>query len=86
VRCGDPDALDSIVPMVYGNLALDLILAGTFGRLVCLHNGVYDSVPIDIVTGRKKVVDVGKYYNAERLRPFYKSFVRLPLFVMTSDG
>ena len=86
VRCGDPDALDSIVPMVYGNLALDLILAGTSGRLVCLHNGIYDSVPIDIVTGRKKVVDVPKYYNTERLRPLYKTFVRLPLFVMTSDG
>ena len=26
VRCGDPDAIDSIVPMAYGNLALDLIL------------------------------------------------------------
>ena len=24
VRCGDPDAIDSIVPMAYGNLALDL--------------------------------------------------------------
>ncbi len=28
VRSGDPDALDSIVPMAFGNLALDLILAG----------------------------------------------------------
>ena len=27
VRCGDPDATDSIVPMAFGNLALDLILA-----------------------------------------------------------
>ena len=26
VRCGDPDAIDSIVPMAYGNLALDLLL------------------------------------------------------------
>ena len=24
VRCGDPDAIDSIVPMAFGNLALDL--------------------------------------------------------------
>ncbi len=24
VRCGDPDAVDSIVPMAYGNIALDL--------------------------------------------------------------
>ena len=85
VRCGDPDALDSIVPMAFGNLALDLVLKGTFGRLVSLRNGVYDSVPIDVVTGRKKVIDVTKYYNAERLRPRYETFIRQPLFIMTSD-
>jgi 6-phosphofructokinase 1 len=85
VRCGDPDALDSIVPMAFGNLALDLVLTGTFGRLVSIRNGVYDSVPIDVVTGRKKLVDVQRYYNAERLRPRYKTLVRQPLFIMTSD-
>ena len=85
VRCGDPDALDSIVPMAFGNLALDLILSNTSGRLVSVRNGVYDSVPIDVVTGRKKVVDLHKYYNVERLRPVYKTLIRQPLFVMTSD-
>jgi 6-phosphofructokinase 1 len=39
VRGGDPDALDSIVPMAYGNLALDLLLQGVHGRLVVLRNG-----------------------------------------------
>jgi 6-phosphofructokinase 1 len=73
VRCGNPDALDSIVPMAFGNLALDLILSGSAGRLVCLCNGVYDSVPIDVVTGRKKLIDLHKYYDPERLRPRYKS-------------
>ncbi len=85
VRCGDPDALDSIVPMAFGNLALDLVLSNTSGRLVALRNGVYDSVPIDVVTGRKKVIDVAKYYNVERLRPRYETFIRRPLFIMTSD-
>jgi 6-phosphofructokinase 1 len=85
VRCGDPDALDSIVPMAYGNLALDLILSGSSGRLVSLRNGVYDSVPIDVVTGRKKTVDVQKYYDPDRLRPRYKTLLRQPLFIMTSD-
>ncbi len=85
VRCGDPDALDSIVPMAFGNIALDLILAGTSGRLVSVRNGVYDSVPIDVVTGRKKVVDLHRYYNTGRLRPKYRTLVRQPLFVMTSD-
>ena len=85
VRCGDPDAMDSIVPMAFGNLALDLILQGSSGRLVSLRNGCYDNVPIDVVTGRKKVVDVAKYYNTQRLRPIYESFLRQPLFIMTSD-
>jgi 6-phosphofructokinase 1 len=85
VRCGDPDALDSIVPMAFGNIALDLVLAGTSGRLVSVRNGVYDNVPIDVVTGRKKVVDVAKFYNTQRLRPAYKTLIRHPLFIMTSD-
>ncbi len=85
VRSGDPDAMDSIVPMAFGNLALDLILEGTSGRLVSLRNGVYDSVPIEVVTGRKKVVDIHKFYNPDRLRPRYTTFERKPLFIMTSD-
>jgi 6-phosphofructokinase len=85
VRGGDPDAIDSIVPMAYGNLALDLLLTGIHGRLVVLKNGRYDNVPIDVVTSSKKVVDVEKHYNRERLRPHYKRFMMQPLFIMTSD-
>lgn len=85
VRSGEPDALDSIVPMAFGNLALDLVLEGTSGRLVSIHEGRYDSVPIATVTGQKKIVNVEKYYNTERLRPTYESFMQQPLFIMTSD-
>jgi 6-phosphofructokinase 1 len=85
VRCGDPDAIDSIVPMAFGNLALDLVLSKTSGRLVSLRQGCYDNVPIDVVVGHKKVVDVEKYYNKTRLRPVYESFSRRPLFIMTSE-
>jgi len=85
VRCGDPDAIDSVVPMAYGNLALDLILKGIHGRLIVLKNGRYDNVPIEIVTSTKKFVNVEKYYNTERLRPLYKSFEMMPLFIMTSE-
>ncbi|HNV80992.1 MAG: 6-phosphofructokinase [Tenuifilaceae bacterium] len=85
VRGGEPDAIDSIVPMAFGNLALDLILKGVHGRLVVLKNGRYDNMPLDVVTSQKKLVNVQKFYNTERLRPFYKSFEMLPLFIMTSD-
>ena len=85
VRSGDPDALDSIVPMAFGNLALSLILRREFGRLVSIHRGFYDSVPITSVTSDKKVVAVEKYYNTDRLRPIY-DFARQPIFIMTSDA
>ncbi len=85
VRGGDPDAIDSIVPMAYGNLALDLILKGVHGRLVVLKNGRYDNMPLDVVTSSKKVVNVKEHYNTERLRPHYRSFEMKPLFLMTSE-
>ncbi|MES0340310.1 MAG: ATP-dependent 6-phosphofructokinase [Anaerolineales bacterium] len=83
VRGGDPDAIDSIVPMAYGNLALDLIIQGVHGRLVVLRNGRYDNVPIDVVTSQSKSVNVDKFYNVDRLRPAYLSFEMNPLFIMT---
>jgi 6-phosphofructokinase len=85
VRGGDPDAIDSIVPMAFGNLALDLILSKVHGRLVVLKNGRYDNMPIDAVTSTKKLVKVDKFYNTDRLRPKYESFEMKPLFIMTSD-
>ncbi|MCF8372803.1 MAG: 6-phosphofructokinase [Bacteroidales bacterium] len=85
VRGGDPDAIDSIVPMAYGNLALDLILQGIHGRLVILKNGRYDNAPLEIITSSKKLINVEKYYNTDRLRPFYKSFEMKPLFIMTGE-
>ena len=85
VRGGDPDAIDSIVPMAYGNLALDLILNKIHGRLVVLKNGRYDNMPVDVVTSTKKVVNKKEHYNTERLRPHYKSFEMKPLFIMTSE-
>jgi 6-phosphofructokinase len=86
VRGGDPDAVDSIVPMAFGNLALDLLLKGIHGRLVVLKNGRYDDVPLDVVTSKKKIVNVEQFYNTERYRPKYESFEMKPMFIMTSEG
>jgi len=85
-RSGDPDAIDSIVPMAYGTLALDLLLRSAHGRLVVLKDGRYDNVPIGVVTASKKLVDVERHYNTERLSPVYGSFEKRPLFIMASDG
>ncbi|MBN2386696.1 MAG: ATP-dependent 6-phosphofructokinase [Anaerolineales bacterium] len=86
VRGGDPDAIDSVVPMAFGNLALDLILKNIHGRLVVLKNGRYDNVPLSVVSGTKKMVNVPEFYNTERYRPKYETFEMKPLFIMTSEG
>jgi 6-phosphofructokinase len=82
VRGGDPDAIDSIVATAYGNLALDLILKGIHGRLVVLKNGRYDNVPIEVIAETKKLVNVEKHYNKERLRPSYQSLELKPMLIM----
>jgi len=84
-RCGDPDVIDSIVPMAYGNIALDLLLRGVSGRLVVLTNGRYGSIPIESIAGAKKVVNIEEYYNTERLRPKFASFENKPLFIMGNE-
>ena len=54
------------------------------GLLVAVRDGVYSSVLLDLVL-EKKVVDVDLFYNTERLRPKYTTFVSRPLFIMTSQ-
>jgi len=85
VRCGDPDAIDSIVPMAYGNLALDLVMENKMGRMVCLRNGEYDHIPLETVVSYKKRIDLDKYYVRERLRPLYKNFYQKPFLILTAD-
>jgi ATP-dependent phosphofructokinase / diphosphate-dependent phosphofructokinase len=83
VRCGDPDAIDSIAPMAFGNLALDLLLQGDSGKLVVLQNGHYTKVPLETVTATKKFVNIKEHYNTERLRPQFSSFENKPMFIMS---
>ena len=85
VRGGDPDAIDVIVPMAFGNLALDLVLKGVHGRLIVLKNGRYDNMPLDVITATKKVVNVSQFYDTDRYRPIYENFEMKPLFLMTSE-
>ncbi len=85
VRSGHPDAIDSIVPVAYANMALNLLLEGKSGRLVCLRNGNYADVDLSEVAATKKRVNIAKHYNTERLRPEFRNFENKPLFIMSCD-
>ena len=41
--------------------------------------------PIDVVTSRKKVVNVARDYDADRLRPTYADFEGKALFYITAE-
>ncbi len=82
VRSGTPDAIDSIVTMAYGNMAMDLIKQKRFGLMVALKQGRYQTVPISTVISYKRKVDVSRFYNTDRLRPLYSNLEGLPMWMM----
>ncbi len=85
VRSGQPDALDCIVPVAYGNMALNLLMAGQSGRLVALRDGKYKDVDLKEVTASRKRVNLEKHYHTDRYRPDYRNFENKPLFIMSCD-
>ena len=59
-------------------------VAASFGATVILLVMGHYALALAIYV-KHNFVDVSKYYNTKRLRPFYKNFDRLPIFIMTSD-
>ena len=58
MRSGTPDSLDLMVAINYALMATDLVVAGTFGRLMALRDGNYANVPLTVVGQGVKRVDV----------------------------
>jgi len=52
---------------------------------VNLRNGKYGNIEIDVVISKKKVVNVDKYYNTERLRPKYEDLFGNSTYIITCD-
>src|ERR1700757_5171949 len=81
LRSGDPDFMDKLVALTFGNMAYDAILEGKSGLMSALVEGRYDLVPIpDPKLGPRKV-DVASTYNTERFRPIYAHKRGLPIFL-----
>jgi 6-phosphofructokinase 1 len=85
VRSGEPDYLDSKLPTAYGNMAVNQFVKGSSGQLMVLKHGCFGTAPIDVVTSRKKVVNVARDYDADRLRPMYADFEGKSLFHITAE-
>lgn len=81
LRSGNPDFLDKLVGLTFGNMAYDAMLDGKTGVMSALVEGQYELVPIpDPRLGPRKV-DVATTYNIERYRPLYTNKRGLPVFL-----
>lgn len=81
LRSGDPDFIDKLVGLTFGNMAYDAILDGKTGLMSALVEGCYELVPIpDPKLGPRKL-DVATTYNTERYRPIYANKRGLPVFL-----
>ena len=81
LRSGNPDFMDKLVALTFGNMAYDAILESKTGLMSALVEGRYDLVPIpDAKLGPRKL-DVASTYNTERYRPIYGNKRGLPIFL-----
>ncbi|HEY3275448.1 MAG TPA: ATP-dependent 6-phosphofructokinase [Syntrophorhabdaceae bacterium] len=81
MRSGAPDSLDRMVAVSYGNLALDQVAMGHTGRMVALQQGIYTTVPLDLVVAAKKQVDVTALYDLKEYKPKVRDTLGKPMFL-----
>ena len=81
MRSGAPDSLDRMVAISYGYLALDQVAMGHTGRMVALQQGIYTTVPLDLVIAGKKKVDVTALYDSEKYKPKVRDMLGKPMFL-----
>lgn len=81
MRSGEPDALDRMVAISYGNLAMDVLLKGQSGQMTALIEGRYALTPIDTIMQGVKRVDVKELYDEENYRPRVGNMLGKPMFL-----
>ena len=81
LRSGDPDFVDKLVGVTFGNMAYDAVLEGKTGLMSALVRGCYELVPIPDPKLGPRSVDVATTYSTERYRPIYAHKRGLPVFL-----
>jgi ATP-dependent phosphofructokinase / diphosphate-dependent phosphofructokinase len=82
LRSGEPDSIDSMVATTFANVAMDLVEAGTTGRMVAIQDGKYAHTDLPDPTLGPRKVDVPVMYNAHRFRPRYDGKLGDPMLLV----
>jgi len=81
LRSGDPDFVDKLVGVTFGNMAYDAILDGKTGLMSALVEGRYQLEPIPDPKRGPRKLDVASAYSIERYRPNYANKLGVPVFL-----
>jgi 6-phosphofructokinase len=81
MRAGEPDAMDRMVGLAFGALAVQLLQRGENGRMVTLTDGNYGHVPIDTLLHGRKSVDVSGLYDRQAYRAKLMRVEGMPMFL-----
>jgi 6-phosphofructokinase 1 len=81
MRSGAPDSLDLMVAVNYANMAVNLAVKRTSGRMIALSQGIYTDIPLSTITTGQKRVDVRELYDIEQYRPKVRYVMGKPMFL-----
>ena len=81
MRAGEPDAMDRMVGLAFGALAVQLLARKEPGRMVALKGGNYTHVPIGTLEQEEKVVDVAGLYDPSTYRAKLMRVEGMPMFL-----
>jgi 6-phosphofructokinase len=81
MRAGEPDAMDRMVGLAFGALAVQLLEQGETARMVTLNDGNYGHVPADTLLGGIKRVDVEGLYDRSTYRARLMRVEGMPMFL-----
>jgi 6-phosphofructokinase 1 len=81
MRAGAPDAVDRMVGLAFGGLAVQLLQRGETARMVTLRDGNYCHVPADTLLQGRKSVDVETLYDAQAYRARLMRIEGMPMFL-----
>ena len=81
MRAGEPDAMDRMVGLAFGGLAVQLLARKEDGRMVALKSGNYGHVPIGTLEEGTKSVDVSGLYDPSLYRAKLMRVEGMPMFL-----
>ena len=81
MRAGEPDAMDRMVGLAFGALAVQLLQRQQSGVMLCLKDGNYCHVPIGTMEEGTKAVDVSHLYDASLYRAKLMRVEGMPMFL-----